>query len=252
VLTSIRPDKEINMTPPIWIPREITFDSFSQLFGGNTSTGSVPFMNYFMNTVMVTVFSTLIALIIGTLAGYYFSRHQSKTLNSLFLGMMLARAIPGVALSLPLFIVFSHLGLLDKISGLTLAYIAMNIPFTTWLMQGFFKEISLELDEASFIDGCTRWGSFFKVLLPLTYPGLAAAGIFTFLTTWGEFQISSMLSRTVASKPFTVGLFDFTTQFTVDWRGMASMAVIMLIPTTIFVLLVQKLLIRGLTMGASK
>jgi multiple sugar transport system permease protein len=110
----------------------------------------------------------------------------------------------------------------------------------------------LELDEASFIDGCTRWGSFFKVLLPLTYPGLAAAGIFTFLTTWGEFQISSMLSRTVASKPFTVGLFDFTTQFTVDWRGMASMAVIMLIPTTIFVLLVQKLMIRGLTMGASK
>ncbi|KIL40427.1 hypothetical protein SD70_13500 [Gordoniibacillus kamchatkensis] len=252
ILTAIRPDKEVNASPPVWIPETVTFDAFAKLFGGNTSTGSIPFHDYFLNTIWIALLSTVFSVMIGTLAGYYFSRHHSKRANAVFLSMMLARAIPGVALSLPLFLVFSKIGVLDKISGLVIAYTALNIPFATWLMQGFFKEISIELDEASFVDGCSMWGSFAKIALPLTLPGLSAAAIFTFLTVWGEFQISSLLARTVASKPFTVGLFDFTTQFTVDWRGMAAMAVVMIIPSTLFVIVAQKWLIRGLTFGASK
>lgn len=252
VLTSIRPEVEINATPPIWIPHELSFESFGKLFGGNLETGSVPFKEYFINTILISVFSTLFSVLIGTLAGYYFSRYASRFSGGVFLSIMLARSIPGIALSLPLFVLFSRLGLLDKVSGLVIAYTAMNIPFATWLMQGFFKEVPKELDEASFVDGCGRWRSFFEVALPLTLPGLSASAIFTFLITWGEFQISSILSRTVASKPFTVGLFDFTTQFTVDWRGMAAMGVIMLIPSIVFVLISQKMLIRGLTFGASK
>lgn len=252
VLTAIRPDKEINATPPVWIPQKITFEEFRQLFGGNAAAGSVPFFDYFTNTVIISVFSTAIAVIIGTLAGYYFSRHESRWSSRVFLGIMLARAIPGIALSLPLFALFSKMGLLDKISGLVIAYTAMNVPFATWLMQGFFREIPGDLDEASYVDGCGRWGSFFRIALPLSLPGLSASAIFTFLITWGEFQISSVLARTVASKPFSVGLFDFTTQFTVDWRGMSAMAVVMLIPSVIFVILSQKMLIRGLTFGASK
>lgn len=252
ILTSVRPEREVNASPPIWVPKQITFDAFSKLFGGETVAGSVAFMDYFRNTILISTLSTVFALMIGTLAGYYFSRHASKYNQWIFLGIMLMRSIPGIALSLPLFVLFAKAGLLDKVQGLVLAYTALNIPFAIWLMQSFFKDIPYELDEASFVDGCSHWGSFFKIALPLTLPGLAATGIFIFLISWGEFQISSVLARTVASKPFSVGLFDFTTQFTVDWRGMAAMGVVMLVPAIVFVSLVQRMLIKGLTAGASK
>ncbi|MCD6156100.1 MAG: carbohydrate ABC transporter permease, partial [Candidatus Atribacteria bacterium] len=172
--------------------------------------------------------------------------------NATFVGMMLARSIPGIAVSLPLFILFARTGLLDKRMGLALAYVAMNIPFTTWLMQGFFKDIPVDLDEAAQIDGCSRWQSFIKIDLPLALPGLAASGIFAFLSSWNEFQIASVLTRTPASKTFPVGLYDFTQQFTVDWRGMCAMSVVMLIPAVVFVILTQRQLVRGLTFGAFK
>jgi multiple sugar transport system permease protein len=252
VLTAIRPEREVNASPPIWIPESITFSSFEKLFGGNTVAGSVAFMDYFKNTLSISLLSTVFALIVGTLAGYYFSRYASRRNYWIFLGIMLMRSIPGISLSLPLFLLFSKASLLDEVTGLVIAYSALNIPFAIWLMQSFFKDIPYELDEASFVDGCNRWTSFFRIALPLTLPGLAATGIFIFLISWGEFQISSVLARTVASKPFSVGLFDFTTQFTVDWKGMASMGVVMLIPAIVFVSLVQRMLIKGLTAGSSK
>lgn len=252
ILTAIRPEREVNASPPVWIPEKITFDSFGKLFGGEAVAGSVPFMDYFLNTILISFLSTIFALVIGTLAGYYFSRHAGKYNQWIFLGIMLMRSIPGIALSLPLFVLFSKAGLLDQVKGLVIAYTALNVPFAMWLMQSFFKDIPYELDEASFVDGCTHWGSFFRIALPLTAPGLAATGIFIFLISWGEFQISSVLARTVASKPFSVGLFDLTTQFTVDWKGMAAMGVVMLVPAIVFVSLVQRMLIKGLTAGASK
>lgn len=252
VLTAIRPEREVNASPPIWIPESITFSSFEKLFGGNTVAGSVAFMDYFRNTLSISLFSTVFALIVGTLAGYYFSRYASRRNYWIFLGIMLMRSIPGISLSLPLFLLFSKASLLDEVTGLVIAYSALNIPFAIWLMQSFFKDIPYELDEASFVDGCNRWTSFYRIALPLTLPGLAATGIFIFLISWGEFQISSVLARTVASKPFSVGLFDFTTQFTVDWKGMAAMGVVMLLPAIVFVSLVQRMLIKGLTAGSSK
>ncbi len=252
VLTSMRPEIEVNTRPPVWLPRSLTFDSFSALFGTGHTEKSVPFYDYLRNSLYASLLSTALALIIGTLAGYSFSRFRFRGSNTVFIGMMLARSIPGISISLPLFIVFARMGLLDKKAGLALVYTAMNIPFTTWLMQGFFKDIPETLDEAAQIDGCSRWQAFVKIDLPLTLPGLAASGIFAFLTAWNEFQIASVITRTPASKTFPVGLYDFTQEFTIDWRGMCAMSVVMLIPAVVFVLLTQRQLIRGLTFGAFK
>lgn len=117
---------------------------------------------------------------------------------------------------------------------------------------GIFKDIPSTLDEAAQIDGCSRWQAFLRIDLPLALPGLAASGIFAFLTSWNEFQIASVITRTPLSKTFPVGLYDFTQEFTIDWRGMCAMSVIMLIPAIFFVLLTQKQLIKGLTFGAVK
>lgn len=252
ILTSMRPEVEVNARPPIFLPQKLVFDSFIHLFGAGHAEKSVPFYNYLGNSLFASLLSTALALTIGTLSGYSFARFRFKGSNSTFIGMMLARSIPGIAVSLPLFILFARLGLLDKKMGLSLAYTAMNIPFTTWLMQGFFKDIPADLDEAAQIDGCSRWQSFTRIDLPLALPGLAASGIFAFLTSWNEFQIASVLTRTPASKTFPVGLYDFTQQFTVDWRGMCAMSVVMLVPAIVFVLLTQRQLVRGLTFGAFK
>ena len=252
VLTSLRPNVEINASPPVWIPRSLTLDSFHALFSPGLSNASVPFTSYLTNSVVVALCSTVVALAMGTLAGYAFSRFRFRGDSLLFLGLMLARGVPGVALGLPLFVLFAHMGLIDRVWGLIIAYTALNVPFTTWLMDGFFRDVPDELDDAARVDGCSRWQTFWHIDLPLAAAGMAASGIFAFLTSWNEFQLASLLTSTTAAKTFPVGLFDFTSEFTVDWRGMCAMSVVMLIPAVVFVVVVQRNLIRGLTSGAVK
>lgn len=258
ILTSIRPNIEINARPPVWIPSSLDFDSYKILFGMPTPAGafglgsSIPFGDYARNSTIIALVSTLVSLALGTLAGYTFARFQFKAKNPIFLGMMLARAVPGVALSLPLFILFARLGLSDKILGMIVAYTALNIPFTAWLMDGFFRALPEELDDAALIDGCSRWGVLTRVALPLALPGVAASGIFAFLTSWNEYALSTVITRTPASRTFPPALYEFTGQFVSDWRGMTAMSVMMLIPAIIFVALVQRQLVQGLASGAVK
>ena len=258
ILTSVRIRSEINAHPPVWIPTGLSLDSYKILFGMPTPEGafgmggSIPVAEYARNSIVIALVSTFFALIFGTLAGYVFSRFRFRGKNGIYLGMMLARAIPGIALSLPLFIVYARTGLSDTVPGMIITYVALNIPFTAWLMDGFFRAIPKELDEAARIDGCSAWGAFLRVDLPLALPGAAAAGIFAFLTSWNEFALASIITRTPASRTFPPALFEFTGQFVSDWRGMTAMSVLMLIPAVAFVALVQRQLMEGLTSGATK
>jgi len=258
ILTSFRLNVEINSRPPIWIPSGLTLDSYKILLGWPTPEGAfgmggnVPFGEYARNSLIISLVSTFFALTLGTLAGYTFSRFRFRGKNGVFLSMMLARAVPGIALSLPLFVLFARTGLSDTIIGMIIIYVALNIPFTAWLMDGFFRAIPEELDDAARIDGCSQWGAFLRVDLPLALPGAAASGIFAFLTSWNEFALASVITRTPASRTFPPGLFEFTGQFVSDWRGMCTMSVMMLIPAIIFVALIQRQLMEGLTSGATK
>jgi multiple sugar transport system permease protein len=253
ILTAFRPNLEVNASPPIWIPQTITLDAFESLFGLNPETASgVPVMSYLTNSLSVALLATALSVPIGTAAGYAFSRFDFVGSRMLLLLLLLTRAVPGVALSLPLFLIMRNIGLVDTIHGLAFVYMAMNIPFTAWLMDGFFRRIPRELDDAAYVDGASHWQTFWKIDLPLALPGLGAASVFAFLAAWNEYQIASVLTKTPASKTFPVGLADFTTQFTVDWRGMAAMSVLMMIPAILFVLAMQRSLTKGLTFGAVK
>jgi len=258
ILTSVRLRSEVNAHPPVWIPSGFSLDSYKILFGMPTPDGafglggSIPVADYAVNSVVIALVSTFFALIFGTLAGYVFSRFNFRGKNGIFLTMMLARAVPGIALSLPLFIMYARLNMSDTISGMIITYVALNIPFTAWLMDGFFRAIPKELDESARIDGCSAWSAFVRIDLPLALPGAAAAGIFAFLTSWNEFALSSVITRTPASRTFPSALFEFTGQFVSDWRGMTAMSVLMLIPAVIFVAIIQRQLLEGLTSGATK
>lgn len=253
IFTAFRPGNEVNVTPPIWIPQKLTFDAFLSLFGFNPDIAAgVPVWNYMWNSTRVAVLTTVFSVALGTMAGYAFSRFKFKGSRSIFLLIMLSRSVPGVALSLPLFLLMRNYGLIDTVQGLAIVYVAINIPFTAWLMDGFFRQIPQELDEAAYIDGCSHWSAFWRIDLPLALPGMAAASIFAFLAAWNEYQIASIITKTPVAKTFPVGLYDFTSQFTVDWRGMAAMSVLMMIPAIIFVILTQRSMVEGLTFGAIK
>ena len=243
----------VNVTPPIWIPHKITLDAFLSLFGFNPDIAAgVPVWNYMWNSTRVAILSTVFSVSLGTMAGYAFSRFKFRWSSTIFLLIMLSRSIPGVALSLPLFLLMRKYGLIDTVQGLAFVYVAVNIPFAAWLMDGFFRQIPRELDEAAYIDGCSHWSAFWRIDLPLALPGMAAASIFAFLAAWNEYQIASIMTKTPVAKTFPVGLYDFTSQFTVDWRGMAAMSVLMMVPAIIFVILTQRSMVQGLTFGAIK
>ncbi|MBB4123331.1 carbohydrate ABC transporter permease [Martelella radicis] len=253
VMTAFRPNVEVMARPPVWIPQQWTLNNFLGIFGflPDRQQG-LPVPSYFINSLVISLTSTLVAILVGMMGGYAFARYRFKGKGALFLSFMLSRTVPGVALSLPLFILWSKIGLIDTKFGLILVYMAINIPFTIWLTDGFFRQIPADLSEAAQIDGCTRWQAFWKVEFPLARSGLASAGIFAFLTAWNEFALASQLTRTTASKTMPVGLMDFTAQFTVDWTGMSAMAVLIIIPALILTFIVQKHLIAGLTFGGVK
>jgi len=251
IVSSLRPTVEIMAKPPVWIPQELSLEAYRSMFSG-VGQGGIPVWDYFRNSLIISITSTAIALIIGMSGGYAFARFRFRGKSTVFLGLMLTRSVPGVALSLPLFMVYARLGIIDTHFGLILTYVALNVPFTIWLIDGFFRQVPKDLAEAAQIDGCTRWQAFWQVEFPLAGPGIASAGIFAFLTCWNEYALASQLTRSVDSKTLPVGLLDYTSEFTIDWRGMCALAVVMIIPALALTFIIQKHLVSGLTFGAVK
>lgn len=251
VLSSMRPTVEIMAKPPVWIPQRLSFDAYTSMFGV-VGQGGIPVWDYFRNSFIISITSTVIAIAIGMAGGYAFARFRFKGKSALFLGLMLTRTVPGIALSLPLFIIYARLGIIDTHFALIVTYVALNVPFTIWLIDGFFRQVPRDLAEAAQIDGCTRWEAFWQVEFPLAGPGIASSAIFAFMTSWNEFALASQLTRSVNSKTLPVGLLDYTSEFTIDWRGMCALAVVMIAPAFLLTFVIQKRLVSGLTFGAVK
>jgi multiple sugar transport system permease protein len=251
ILSSMRPTVEIMAKPPVWIPQKLSFEAYTAMFGV-VGQGGIPVWDYFRNSLIISITSTVIAIAIGMAGGYAFARFRFRAKSALFLGLMLTRTVPGIALSLPLFIIFARLGIIDTHLALIITYVALNVPFTIWLIDGFFRQVPRDLAEAAQIDGCTRWQAFWQVEFPLAGPGIASSAIFAFMTSWNEFALASQLTRSVNSKTLPVGLLDYTSEFTIDWRGMCALAVVMILPAFLLTFVIQKRLVSGLTFGAVK
>jgi len=256
VLTAFRPQVDVMAKPAVWIPRNLNLIQFeTMLFGGSEGSmgrSPIPVLSYLRNSLVISFTSTFIAVLVGTIGGYGFARHNFNHKNKYFLLIMLTRTIPGISLSLPIFILFSKIGLIDTHLGIILVFVALNIPFTIWLTDGFFRQIPKAMSEVAMTDGCTKLQAFWHIELPLSKSGIASAGIFAFLISWNEYALVSNLARSTDSKTLTVGLMDFTAQFTINWPGMCALAVFIIIPALILTFMVQKHLVTGLTFGGVK
>lgn len=244
VVTSFKSQVDALRMPPVWLFKP-TLNNYRDVFELS------PFWLYFTNTLVVAVVSTVVALILGSLAAYSLARFRHKRGEQLSFWIISIRMTPPVAAAIPIFILMRQLGLLDTRLALIITYTTFNLPFAVWLMKGFFADIPSDMEESALIDGCSRWGAFWRIAFPMAAPGLVATAVFCFTFTWNEFFFALILSGTRA-QTLPVAITSFIRETGIMWGQMFAAAVLIMLPMVIFTLFVQRYLVRGLTFGAVK
>jgi multiple sugar transport system permease protein len=245
LITSIKPSNDYLAVPPVWFPSEPTFIHYTvSLFAYRGLKGLT-------NSLIISLSATVLSALLGTFMAYSLARFNTGGKHLSF-WVLSQRFLPPVAIVLPVFLIYRNTGLHDTHVGLIIAYTVFTLPVSVWMMYAYFRQLPRSMEDAALVDGCTRWQAFWQVEFPLAGPGIASAGIFAFLTSWNEFALASQLTRSINSKTLPVGLLDYTAEFTIDWRGMCALAVVMIIPALTLTFIVQKHLVSGLTSGAVK
>lgn len=246
VITALKNNSEVlNFPPSLW-PKHLTFSSFYYVI--------THFGQYFVNSTIVTIGSTLFSLVIGVFASYSMARFKfNKVFSSSFWFIVIAiRMILPIVFIIPLYQIFQQLGLYNTKLGLIIAYTLVNLPFVIWMMSSFFLEVPKELDEAAMVDGASKWRIFFQITLPLSLPGIASVSILAMVMTWNDLVFGLFLSSNSQAMTFPVQIVGFITQYKTLWSQMAAAGTLAIIPVVIFVLFIQKYIVRGLTAGAVK
>jgi multiple sugar transport system permease protein len=208
---------------------------------------------YLKNSLVVAFGSSVLTVIFGVMAGYALTRFEYKKWKNDDIGFFILsqRMFPPVALAMPFFLLFTWVRLIDKLPSLIIVYTIMNMPIVTWIVKEFFEDVPKELEEASMVDGCTRWGALIRVMIPLAVPGIAVAFLFSFIFSWNEFLIALSITFKNA-KTLPVGMSGLTTLRGPLYWDIAANALIIMIPPLIVTIFANKYIIRGLALGAVK
>ena len=245
-LTSLKREEEIVTRVLQYVPRSITFDNYATLWRQSD------FPTLVFNSAVVTAITCLICLAVGTLAAYSFSRYRFRGRDRLLIFYLVVRMFPVVLLIIPMFVMMRDLGLLDTRFGLALAYTAFLVPLCIWMLKGFFDAIPGDLEDAARIDGCTRLGALWRIVLPLARPGLATTAVFVAIAAWNEFLFAMMMTTSQGSRTWPVGLQLMVGEFQLPWGPLSAGGIVTVVPILLFFAIVQRSLIRGLTSGAVK
>jgi multiple sugar transport system permease protein len=247
-VTSVLPSRVVlSRDPPLLPPLSaMSFAAYVEVFNRR------PVLTWILNSAAVVGGSTVMSLAIATLAGYSLSRYHTPAQRVAGATLLLTKMLPGSLISIPFFVMYSTMHLIDSLFGLMLANMAVGVPFATWMMKGFFDTLPRELEQAAAVDGASRMQALTLVILPLARPGLAACGIYLAIVAWSEF----VFARTLVTKPgnwvVTVGLQSFVGEYLVDWPALMAAGVVSLIPMFVLFLLLEPFLVSGLTSGALK
>lgn len=246
LLTSFKYQRDIFTTPPTFFFEP----TLSQYIGSFERGGLGPKM---LNTVLVASGAGILSLIAGAMAGYALSRLRIRGAATIGVLILVSRGVPPIALAVPMFLVARGLGLTDTHAILILAYCSFMIPYVMWLMRGFFLSLPKELEESAMLDGCSRMGAFFRIIVPISLPGLLATFIFSIILAWEELLFALVLTNRVATTvPVAIAGMVGDTEKGANWGELAAAGMLTVIPVVVLALLVQKWLIRGLAEGATK
>jgi len=247
ISTSFKSRWDAFRLPPVWLFKPTLEHYFTILSGQGWAT--TPILPLLVNSIIVASCSSLLALFCGSLSAYGLSRFPTGYSKHLAMWILSTRMFPPVAVAIPVFLMMSYLGLIDTYWALIIPYSAFNISFVVWMMRSFFDQIPVELEEAAMIDGCSRLQAFFRIVLPLTLPGLVATGVFVLIFSWNEFLFALILTRT-AAKTAPVAIADFVTLYGIQWGQLTAYATLISAPIIILGLLFQRYIVKGLTLGA--
>lgn len=250
IISSISTNQELLSVPTNFIPKNPTFERYKNIFMSSDSTIRT-FRKGILNSTLIASGVTIVCLAIGTLAGYAFARLNFPRKNSTLQVFLFTNMIPPIVIIIPIFAIFSKLKLIDSVISLIFLYSSFILPFIIWMMRSYFVSIPKDLEEAAMIDGCTRIGALFKVIIPLSTPGLVANGILAFLMSWEEFLFALILT-TDKAKTITVAIAEFTGKQYVDYGMMATGGVIGAVIPVLVTLIFGRYIIKGLTSGAVK
>ena len=246
VNTSFKPLIEVFQSPPAFYPSHWTFAGYTSVWATRLLA------RYFLNSTVISFGSTFLAMILSALAAYGFSRFRLRWEQSLILVLLLTQMLPGTLLIIPYFQLMARLHLINSYLSLILAYVSFALPFSTWMLVGFFRSIPLELDEAAMVDGCSRVSAFWRVILPLSLPGLVAVGIFTFLLAWNAYVFALVLTTDPKMFPLSVGIANMLGEYQVAWNEMMAAAVLATLPVFVLYGFLERYLVQGITAGAVK
>jgi len=245
--TAFKPRPEVMTSEPIFFPRNPTLGNFVDAFGHSN------FLLDLRNSVIVVVSAVVLSIVLGGFAAAALSRFQFRGRRTIMVVVLAVQMLPPTALLIPTFLVFNRLNLLGTFVGLVLAYVATVLPFSIWVMRGFFLIIPYEIEEAAMIDGAGTWRILRSILFPLVLPGVIATSIFAFITAWNDYLIAYTFMKDATMYTLPIWLASFSNPVTgTDFGGQMAASVLFSLPVVIFFLLIQRKLVSGMSAGAVK
>jgi multiple sugar transport system permease protein len=245
LLTSFKTPVETIAVPPKLLPSEWTVANYVSALSRSGVVAS------FVNSIITATLSTLISLALGLPAAYAVVRYRTRLGRFFIVAALVTRMVPPIVIGVPMLSIFRKLGLSDTSIALAIAHTTISLPLSIWLMSSFFEAVPGELEEAAKIDGCSRLGALWRVVIPVTSGGVAVTAIFAFLASWNEFLFALLLTA-VRAQTTPVVIANFQTQFGLDWGSMTALAVVYSVPVILLTLLLQRHIVAGLTLGAVK
>jgi multiple sugar transport system permease protein len=247
ILTSIKPQSELFQIPPVFLPAEPTLEHYRRLL---TET---PFPTYFRNSAIVAVGTTLLVVAVGTLGAHSLVRFSYPGRRLLAQTVLFTYLLPSVVLIIPLYMLMVWLGIANSLFSLVLAYTSFALPFALWLLRSFMASIPDDLEHAALVDGASRMGAFFDVILPQALPGIISTSLFTFILAWNEYLYALVLVNRDRLRPLTTGVINMlTSSFNIEWSLLMAASVMMSLPLIVIFAFLQKHLTKGFGAGGVK
>jgi multiple sugar transport system permease protein len=246
VFTALKPERELRVTPPRLLPIEWRPGNFVDVLRDSG------FQTWLRASLVIAVASTAIVLVAAVPAAYYTARHRFRGRAAFLFLVLVTQMFSPTALVVGLYREFFELDLINTYTALILTNAAFNLAFAVWILRAFFASIPREIEEAAAIDGCGRLGSLFRIVLPLSGPGLVSALIFAFIAAWNEYIVALTLMTDPDGKPLTVGITSYVTAYVQHWNSLFAASVIAIVPVVVLFALIERYLVGGLTAGSVK
>lgn len=246
LMSSFKSAMEINQIPPRWFPSSFNWSSYKNVLTERS------FGLYFKNSAIVSIGTTFLTMVLATTAGYGFSRFNFRGRKMIFIVVLMTTMFPAVLLIIPYFLMMRTLGLLNTYLAYIWSYTTFSLPFSIWMMKGYFESVPHEIDEAGLVDGCNWFSTFWRLCMPIAAPGMAATAIYSFLLAWNHYLFALALTTRPDKYLIPVGIASLVGEYWTDWSSLMAASMLSIIPVVIFNIFLERHLVRGMTAGAVK